>query len=1556
MKSFRYLIAVSFCLIAWVLQANSATWHVATNGNNSAAGTNWVTAKATIQAGINVASSGDVVQVSNGVYLGTGNRDLVITNKVLEVVSVAGASSTIIDCGATRVMTVQAASNLRMVGFTIRNAYLAYGGDWGADGLIRINSSKVAFEGLVVISNTTYTSYPTSRLSVIDAQSSTVTVQNCLIACNKLDGQAMSIYGAGSDVVYSRGESSFIRIDSSSFTSNNFGSIGFNWVVDVTEMRNSIVHGNGSAGTPSQPSVRTNRPSAYVAYSCVEGGFMGVGNITNNPIFLEPYKCNFRLRGDSRCIDRGNSGFAQGIIDLDGKCRVLGSAVDMGAYEFEFPSNSILGSISYFGGQVGNIIVYTGSHTVDYSAIGNYWLQSDVYPGACSVFAYMDSNGNGTQDYWEANGSYSNNPIYLTNSTIGVNITLIDPDHDGDGQSDFIELMNGTNPYDSLSFESSIAGHISYTGLQTGNAYITLTQRSKQTEQRVNSRALSLSGYGYVDVSNSPSLDLGTNLTFMLWVMPCDTNAMTIFDNGVCSYYEPSYNLWLQDHVLMKVNQDDNNMASRQSESLGKIKPWVWTHIACAYDGNVVKYYINGCLDSIVTISNVDPHIPHHNLWIGKLDSGGIGFRGMIDDLSIWGRDLSQEEIQAMMNIGPSGSEAGIRACWNFDDGTAHDQTTNHNDGVFQGDASTTNGFISDHFASYNAGNISNGIEKAYIISNLYTLENYYITAFVDSDGSGARDDWEACGAYNNSPLALNENTNGINITLTDPDHDEDGQPDYVERQNGTDPYNVASRVETFSGHISEVQGQTSIIPSIGSYSYITNPSSPTYSDSNYSKLTDGVAVVPVWGGSGDADVNSLVGWLNVNPSISFGFSSRAKVSEIRVWAADSDNSAGVGLPSQITVSTTEGYNRSFSITNPAGSGNTVELSLKDINTLSDRFVVTATRGSQWTMFSEVQFQFCAPTLRVVAMLSPLDSLLKSSDNMQYSTVVTGGCFSIQEIPTLSNYWVKAFIDSNNDGVWSPFELIGSFAENPIYFTNDFSAVNISLGYGDWDGDGIPDDEEAFVLHTVPSNPLSPIQVDDNGSNDPGPGDPNISDPLADGTRYHPYDSIQKGINAATNGMTVLVMDGYYTSTGNRDIQLNGKRITVRSRNGADHVHVEDFTRGFICNSNETTNTVIQGFSIHTWSSFFGLEGIRCDGASPAIRDCNIWDCGIAGILCTNGANPVIERCVVNGNAGGVRIFGSSPTFERCTIVSNNSDLGAGIYISGSSKPTIQNCLIANNTSSVEGGGLYIGAGSSPTNINCTIAGNSAVTRGGGVSSGGSPVFYNDIVYNNTAPASTGIYASAAMTVQYSCLQSFYPGLGNKTNNPNLNTGDGYKLTAGSVAIDAGTVAFMPAVDLLGVPRPVDGDTNGTATVDMGCYEFIPQALDSDADGVPDWWTWQYFGHLSGQGSDYSFATTTLPGSRMTTYEKYLAGLDPTNPASVLAVTGVQWLPQGVKVDWEGGQTVKQYVESKSDLGNTNEPWTPVFTNLPPTSITTNVTVNVGTTNKAGFYRIRVER
>lgn len=57
--------------------------------------------------------------------------------------------------------------------------------------------------------------------------------------------------------------------------------------------------------------------------------------------------------------------------------------------------------------------------------------------------------------------------------------------------------------------------------------------------------------------------------------------------------------------------------------------------------------------------------------------------------------------------------------------------------------------------------------------------------------------------------------------------------------------------------------------------------------------------------------------------------------------------------------------------------------------------------------------------------------------------------------------------------------------------------------------------------------------VDDDAANDPGPGDPTVSDPLEDGTAEHPFDAIQEGIDAANDGDEVLVADGSCADDGN---------------------------------------------------------------------------------------------------------------------------------------------------------------------------------------------------------------------------------------------------------------------------------------------------------------------------------------------------------------------------------------------------------------------------------------
>jgi len=67
------------------------------------------------------------------------------------------------------------------------------------------------------------------------------------------------------------------------------------------------------------------------------------------------------------------------------------------------------------------------------------------------INAYLDSNANGTQDFWEASGSYFNNPFIFLGGIVSYDILLVDPDHDSDQQTDWNELIAGTDPLSSSS-------------------------------------------------------------------------------------------------------------------------------------------------------------------------------------------------------------------------------------------------------------------------------------------------------------------------------------------------------------------------------------------------------------------------------------------------------------------------------------------------------------------------------------------------------------------------------------------------------------------------------------------------------------------------------------------------------------------------------------------------------------------------------------------------------------------------------------------------------------------------------------------------------------------------------------------------------------------------------------------------------------------------------------------------------------------------------------------------------------------------------------------------
>lgn len=91
----------------------------------------------------------------------------------------------------------------------------------------------------------------------------------------------------------------------------------------VCAVTNCIVFGNiGTQITTGQ----------VVRYSDVQGGYVGAGNINTNPLFEAPAALNYALSAASPCRDAGT---VCGVDhDILGAPRPVGSAPDMGAYEF----------------------------------------------------------------------------------------------------------------------------------------------------------------------------------------------------------------------------------------------------------------------------------------------------------------------------------------------------------------------------------------------------------------------------------------------------------------------------------------------------------------------------------------------------------------------------------------------------------------------------------------------------------------------------------------------------------------------------------------------------------------------------------------------------------------------------------------------------------------------------------------------------------------------------------------------------------------------------------------------------------------------------------------------------------------------------------------------------------------------------------------------------------------------------------------------------------------------------------------------------------------------
>ncbi len=304
------------------------------------------------------------------------------------------------------------------------------------------------------------------------------------------------------------------------------------------------------------------------------------------------------------------------------------------------------------------------------------------------------------------------------------------------------------------------------------------------------------------------------------------------------------------------------------------------------------------------------------------------------------------------------------------------------------------------------------------------------------------------------------------------------------------------------------------------------------------------------------------------------------------------------------------------------------------------------------------------------------------------------------------------------------------------------------------------------------------------------------------------YPTIQAAINAASvlASDTVLVSNGTYFE----NLSFMGKVVTVTSVNGPQVTIIDGSHAGPVVNFNngEGAASVIRGFTIQNGYNWGG-SGVTLLGTSPTIT---------GNLFQNNAQESGYYGAAIGGNC-------ASPIIQQNRFQYNTADsqyLSGVVSFINSSSPVIIDNVFANNPCTAIN--LLLPAGNTPVVINNTLVNNKEGISANagifcnnilfdnalGVGSAGA-IWQNNLVYGGqtlyACPDLTGTSGNISADPFFACLPS----------------GD-FRLLAGSPCIDGGTngAPDLPSADFDGNPRVLPGNTNGSAIVDMGAYEFDP--------------------------------------------------------------------------------------------------------------------------------------
>jgi hypothetical protein len=148
----------------------------------------------------------------------------------------------------------------------------------------------------------------------------------------------------------------------------------------------------------------------------------------------------------------------------------------------------------------------------------------------------------------------------------------------------------------------------------------------------------------YIDCGNDDSLNINDAITIAAWVKPdVIADSQTIVYGGRTNYLLDLYSNKLQFHPDTRYDKSSSNTFT--------YSPVEWMHVSVTYSYSTGQgtFYKDG--ESIGSFTNTQTPAPYGNLMIGYYNTN-LKFDGAIDEVKIYSRALSAEEIQADYETG----------------------------------------------------------------------------------------------------------------------------------------------------------------------------------------------------------------------------------------------------------------------------------------------------------------------------------------------------------------------------------------------------------------------------------------------------------------------------------------------------------------------------------------------------------------------------------------------------------------------------------------------------------------------------------------------------------------------------------------------------------------------------------------------------------------------------------------------------------------------------------------------------------------------------------------